>query len=264
MKDIFSPTEKNHYAHNILSSKAVPYDCDNAQTKDISKNKETNSKTALQKLESNTPTNQRIERWLRNNEKYQSEPESKTSSGNDRDSEDEGSPLEEVVQQSGEEVKEKGSEVLRDLLNSQLKASEILLKGSSFEKEDSLKAQSKPVNKLEEFLKNRIEANEQILKGDHVRCEKCHEVISVWDVPEHDDFHFAKQLQKEQYLGACINKTNDNIHNRDIHGKSTTQHTENVTKCENKSLKRKKDFASKKEKFSSTLDSFVQKKSKLD
>lgn len=37
----------------------------------------------------------------------------------------------------------------------------------------------------------------EVLDVDHMRCEKCSTVISVWEMPEHMDFHFAQDLQKD-------------------------------------------------------------------
>ncbi len=33
--------------------------------------------------------------------------------------------------------------------------------------------------------------------SDYSECEQCGKLVSAWDLPEHLDFHFAQQLQKE-------------------------------------------------------------------
>ena len=34
-------------------------------------------------------------------------------------------------------------------------------------------------------------------ESDYVRCDKCNKRILCWNMPEHDDFHFAQQLSRE-------------------------------------------------------------------
>ncbi len=37
---------------------------------------------------------------------------------------------------------------------------------------------------------------------DYIRCEKCRKRISVWEFPEHEDFHFAQELSKQICMPA--------------------------------------------------------------
>ncbi|KAH3851918.1 hypothetical protein DPMN_094405 [Dreissena polymorpha] len=32
---------------------------------------------------------------------------------------------------------------------------------------------------------------------DYLECEKCHKMVTVWEMPEHMDFHYALQLQED-------------------------------------------------------------------
>ncbi|CAF0845242.1 unnamed protein product [Rotaria sordida] len=84
---------------------------------------------------------------------------------------------------------------------------------------------------------SRYTSNENILNcspnkiDDHyITCSKCHKSILIWNMPEHEDFHYAHELQIEE------NKTNSII-------KSS------------KTIKRKNT--------NQTLDSFINKKSKI-
>ncbi|CAF0935191.1 unnamed protein product [Rotaria sordida] len=84
---------------------------------------------------------------------------------------------------------------------------------------------------------SRYTSNENILNcspnkiDDHyITCSKCHKSILIWNMPEHEDFHYAHELQIEE------NKTNSII-------KSS------------KTIKRKNT--------NQTLDSFINKKSKM-
>lgn len=69
-----------------------------------------------------------------------------------------------------------------------------------------------------------------------ILCPKCSKSISVWEFPEHEDFHFAQQLQIEE-------------------NRVQTVSTANV-----KSNKRKND---QKSSTNQTLDAFLSKKSKI-
>ncbi|CAH1791744.1 unnamed protein product [Owenia fusiformis] len=40
--------------------------------------------------------------------------------------------------------------------------------------------------------------------SDYSRCEKCNEMVSAWDLPEHLDFHYALELQNQPHSGATV------------------------------------------------------------
>ena len=47
------------------------------------------------------------------------------------------------------------------------------------------------IAKVDEFISNATD------ESDYIACEKCGNPISVWEMPEHMDFHFAMDLQKD-------------------------------------------------------------------
>ncbi|KAH3851920.1 hypothetical protein DPMN_094407 [Dreissena polymorpha] len=42
---------------------------------------------------------------------------------------------------------------------------------------------------------------------DYLECEKCHKMMTVWEMPEHMDFHFALQLQEDMNVPLTDGKT---------------------------------------------------------
>ncbi|XP_071491859.1 DNA polymerase eta-like [Diadema antillarum] len=50
--------------------------------------------------------------------------------------------------------------------------------------------------------KNRTAAERTQPTEDEIRCEKCHEIVPVWDYPEHVDYHVALELQESERAGA--------------------------------------------------------------
>jgi hypothetical protein len=79
---------------------------------------------------------------------------------------------------------------------------------------------------------------------DYITCTKCHKSILAWNMSEHEDFHFARQLQMEE------NRSHSNV--------TTSQHT-NVK--QSKISKRKNDTSSTSN--NRTLDAFLNKKPKI-
>ena len=185
-------------------------------------NKVVSGSELLKKLESKSPMETRIQRWLRHNEKYQqTAPSDDASTPSAFDSE---SVKGTEASVNRKKQPSEGSKILKAVVESQLKATEIILNGPNAFGENSLKTEDekkteKPSNRLEEFLKRRVIASERSCTGgeDQVKCEQCGKMVSVWDVPEHDDYHFAKQLQREQYLNPSHKAAVDNRHSNSCH-----------------------------------------------
>ena len=39
-----------------------------------------------------------------------------------------------------------------------------------------------------------------VVDEDSIRCDECGKVVSVWEMPEHNDYHYAKKLQQDERL----------------------------------------------------------------
>lgn len=84
---------------------------------------------------------------------------------------------------------------------------------------------------------------EKLDDDQYTICSKCQKSILVWDVPEHEDYHYARELQMEENRSNSITQPRANT--------ETTKST--------KTVKRKND---KPKTNIQTLDSFLNKKSK--
>ncbi|WAR14562.1 POLH-like protein [Mya arenaria] len=71
--------------------------------------------------------------------------------------------------------------------------------------------------------------NVSVCDADYVQCEKCSMKISVWEMPEHMDFHFALELQKDLNTSdRLVLPSKTNVQNN---GKrKSDQASQNVTK----------------------------------
>jgi len=103
------------------------------------------------------------------------------------------------------------------------------------------KSEIKPTSSITSFF-SRYTTNENILysspdKSDdrYITCSKCNKSILTWDMPEHEDFHYAHDLQMEENKNNSITST--------------------ITKT-SKIIKRKNDQ-------NQTLDAFLNKKPKI-
>ncbi|CAF4691059.1 unnamed protein product [Rotaria sp. Silwood2] len=104
-----------------------------------------------------------------------------------------------------------------------------------------LKSENKTTTSSITSFFSRYTTNENVLNSSpnkiddqYITCSKCHKSILMWNMPEHDDFHYAHELQMEE------NKTNSIIKT-------------------SKTIKRK---TNKQKINNQTLDSFINKKTK--
>ncbi|CAF3083759.1 unnamed protein product [Rotaria sp. Silwood2] len=104
-----------------------------------------------------------------------------------------------------------------------------------------LKSENKTTTSSITSFFSRYTTNENVLNSSpnkiddqYITCSKCHKSILMWNMPEHDDFHYAHELQMEE------NKTNSIIKT-------------------SKPIKRK---TNKQKINNQTLDSFINKKPK--
>lgn len=129
-----------------------------------------------------------------------------------------------------------------------------------FQKKDSTSkvtstTEAKPSSSITSFF-SRYKSNENLSasnspsKSDdlYITCPKCNKSILPWNMPEHDDYHFAQDLQIEENRTRPSNTTN------------TSTSTATTTNRPSKTNKRKNEKISS---TNQTLDAFLSKKPKI-